>query len=307
MIITLTGSNDFLIKQALDAVTQRFVAANGEHAVERINGETYEPRHLGELLQSASLFAPQRLIILRDAANNKQLWEALADWCDRVPQETTLAIVEPLLDKRTRTYKQLIKHSELKSFAELSERELVQWLQELAREANGKIDAATAAYLVQQVGVDQWQLWQEAQKLLAHNPDIQKAAIDQLVEPSPQASAFDLLDAVLRQKQAIMQTLLARLATTEDPYKFLGLLIGQIHALAIIAHAGARSPDTIAKEASLHPFVVRKLQPLARSLSDQQLKKLIDAVARCDMQLKSTGVDPWLLLEQCLGKIIVRQ
>lgn len=306
MIITLTGTNDYLIKQTLVGLAERFVSKFGVHSVERVSGEELEPARLPELLQGASLFAAERLVVVRDASKNKALWDVLASWLDRVPTETTLVIVESAPDKRTKTYKSLVKLSDLRELGERPEGELVTWLQQLAVSLEGEVDAQAARYLLGQVGTDQWRLSQEVEKLVNFSSVITKESIDELVEATPQASAFELLDGALGRKPEVVKNLLSKLAATEDPYRFFGLLTSQVQALAVVRSAGTRAPDVVAREAGLHPFVVRKTQNLARSTQAADLKAIIDNVAQCDIQLKSTGADPWLLLEQCLSKLATR-
>ncbi len=306
MVILLTGSNEFGIHNALTGLVKRFLSKHGSHALERVDGETLEPTRLPELLQGMSLFAAQRLVVLRDAGKNKPLWEALGEWAERVPAETTLVIVEPTPDKRTRTYKQLQKNGKLQEFAELREPELAKWAQTTAAALEGSLDAKAAAYLVQQSGTNQWLLLRELEKLINYTPTITVETIDLLVEPTPQAGAFELLDSVLNHNARKTSQLLAQLKTIEEPYKLFGLLVSQVHTLALVVSAQGKSPDVIAKEASVHPFVVRKMQPLARGTSYGQLQEVIALVAQTDRQLKSSGVDPWLLLEQCLSKIVAQ-
>jgi DNA polymerase-3 subunit delta len=306
VIYLLTGANEFAARQALNKLIAAALNKHGAHAIERIDGETLDVARLPELLQGGSLFASERLVVLRDAGKNRALWEALGDWAERVPDEVTLAIPESAPDKRTRAYKQLQKYGKLHDFPELNEPELARWASATAKVEGATLDAKTAAYLVRHVGTNQWLLASELSKLIAAGDDITQARVDELVEPSPQASAFELLDAVLQGQQAKAAELLIRLKTSEDPYKLYGLLVSQIQTLAVVATAIGKTPDTIAKEAGIHPFVVKKMQPLARRLRYTQLQKIIAAVALTDIQMKSTGVEPWVLLEQCLGKVAVQ-
>jgi DNA polymerase-3 subunit delta len=306
MILLLSGANDFAARQALDKLVAAMLQKHGAHAIERVDGEALDISRLPDLLQGASLFASDKLVIVRDAGKNKTVWEALGDWAERVPAEITMVILESSPDKRTRTYKQIQKHGKVHDFPELNEHELAKWAMATAKEEGGTLDAKTAAYVVRQAGTNQWQLSGELHKLLAANPTITSEAVDELVEPSPQTSAFDLLDAVLGGKNARAMELLARLKTNEDPYKLFGLLVSQIQALALVATAQGKTPDVIAKDAGIHPFVVRKLQPLGRTLNATQLRGVLASVALADTHMKSTGVDPWVLMEQCLGKIASR-
>jgi DNA polymerase-3 subunit delta len=307
VITLLTGSNEFALKQALAALRGDFVRQFGAHAVEQVAGETLDANRLADLFQGSSLFASMRLVIVHDMAANKQAWEALANYAEADNPSTTVVIIEPSPDKRTKTYKALTKFATVKEFGELSEHDLATWLQKSAQEMGNSLSGEAAAYLVGRVGTNQWLLWQELQKLSNATETITKAHIDNLTEPNPQASVFELLDAVLGHKTATVKELLGPIAATEDPYKFLGLLIAQVHALAIVKYADGRSADTIAKEAGLHPFVVRKTQGLARTVSQAMLMHIVEAVALCDAQLKSTGAEPWLLIEQCLHKLIALQ
>lgn len=303
MIVMLTGANDFAIRQALDKIVGAYLNKFGVHAIERVDGESFDPARLSELLQGASLFASQRLVVLRDASKNKSLWEAMGDWTERVPAEVTLVLVETSPDKRTRTYKQLQKHAEVRDFPELAEPELARWLVATAKDVDANIDHKSAAYLVRQVGADQWRLHTELQKLAAYNPTITVESVDELVEPSPQATAFELLDNVLQGNAAKASDLLNRLRASEDPYKLFGLLVSQAQTLALVVTAGGKPADAVAKEAGIHPFVVRKMQPLTRSISYAKLQEIVVSIASTDVNLKSSGVDPWILLGQCLGKI----
>lgn len=306
MIILLTGANDFGLRQACDALVAEALSKHGAHSIERIDAESFDPARLPELAQGTSLFASERLVMLRDASKNKPLWEALGDMAEKVPDEVSLVLIDSSPDKRTRTYKQIQKHGSVREFPELNEVELAKWVVATAKAEGATLDNRTAMYLVRQAGTDQWKLWSELQKLIAADSTITSETIDRLIEPSPQASVFDLLDSALQGNNAKAMDLLGKLKASEDPYRLFGLVVSQVHTLAVVATAGGKSPDMVAKEGGIHPFVVRKMQPLARSLNYSQLQGIIDSVAKADMQMKSTGADPWTLLEQALGKIASR-
>lgn len=305
MIITLTGANHYLIKQTVDALAAEFESKHGAFGVERVSGEDADVGRLADLMQGASLFAAERLVVLSDASLNKPLWERLGKQLEHVPAQTTLVLVEPTLDKRTKTYKALRAGSDFREFAEPGEGELIRWAASYAKELGGQLEVPVARQLVERVGTDQWRLANELDKLVQFAPQISVAALDALVESTPQASAFELLDAVLARQPQRAQELLARLQLNEDPYRFLGLLISQVHALAVVQAAGQTPADAIASAAGLHPFVVRKSQSLARKLTATHVATMADAVAQCDHQLKSTGIDPWVLVRQCVGKLAV--
>jgi DNA polymerase III delta subunit len=302
MIMTLTGPNTYLIAQTVRVLEQQFREKHGQLSIERVSAEDLSIEDLDSLLQGVTLFAPERLVVMRDVASAKSLAEIISERLEAVPTEITLVFHEPTLDKRTKLYKQLKKISDFREFQTLNEKELITWMQQQATTYGAKLDFQTAQYLMESMGADQWRLSQELQKLANYNSTISKQAIDELLDPTLQATAFEVLDAALARQADRLQQLLHRLAGNEDPYRFFGLLVSQVLALAVVQNAGKRSVDVIAKDAGLHPFVVRKTQALLRS-SPLDLLSMIAALAICDEQLKSSGVDPWILLEQCLGKM----
>ena len=63
--------------------------------------------------------------------------------------------------------------------------------------------------------------------------------------------------------------------------------------------------DTI--DLGMHPFVVKKLRPLARQLSPKDLAELTELAAERDYQMKTSSVDPWIALEDFLFRVALRQ
>lgn len=303
MIITLTGENTYAATQAERQVASAFVAKHGANGIERIDAEELDAARLPDLFQGATLFASVRLVVLKNISANKQIQEPLTEILGNAASDTTVVIADPHLDKRTKLYKFLKANTNFQEFAPLDEHKLVAWVQKRVAEANANISKPDAQYLVQRTGHDQWRLHHEIDKLVSYQSDLNRHVIDSLVEPSPEGNAFELLDAALAGQSQKVTNIVAALKTEEDPYKLFGLLASQVHALAVVAAAGGKSPDIIAKEAGLHPFVVRKTQPIARRMGLQQVQKIAQYVADCDWHLKSTGADPWHLLEVTLQKM----
>jgi DNA polymerase III subunit delta len=303
VIITLTGENTFAARQAERQLIAAFSAKHDPSGIERVDGETLDAARLPDLLQGATLFAPVRLVILKDVSANKPLLEPLGDMLARAADETTVVIADSNLDKRTKLYKFLKSKSNFQDFSLLDESKLVAWVQKGVKESSATISNTDALYLVRRVGHDQWQLRHEIDKLAHYSTPINRDSIDLLVEPHPEGTAFELLDAVFAGHTDKTGVLLAALKNAEDPYKLFGLLASQVHALAVVAMAGTRPADQIAKDASIHPFVVRKTQAAVKRFGQARVTQIARLVADCDWQLKSTGADPWQLLGRALRQI----
>lgn len=292
MITLLTGPNSYAIAEAIRERTRIF---DGE--VEKLDGAELEPRNLPDLFMGASLFSTQRLIVLRGTSANKTLWTELEQWIERVPSETEIILVETNPDKRTKTYKLLQKHATITEYSEPNEAELAAWLQAQARARGVELQTDLLRYFIGYVGRDQWRLMSEFDKLLLADKPLSKELIQDIAEPYPEATAFELLDAVFSGSESRVNELLALLREREDPYQFFGLLSSQVLALFAIVSGGSRRPDEIARDMALHPFVVRKLGSVANKLGKKSIERLIDALAHADERIKTTGVDPWRQLE----------
>ena len=300
MITFLYGPNTFAIRQTVNLKTAEFVRKYGEHGLEKRDAADLAPESLGELLQGVSLFSPERFVLINDAAGNKQVWEGLNDWIERVPDGVHLVLVAESPDKRTKTFKSLQKHSVY--FDSLQQPELVNWL---VGESGKKLDRNLATFLIDRAGENQWLLKNELDKLSLHE-SVTKELIEDLVEPTPQNTVFELLDAVMAGKPDRARQVLANLQSGEDPYKLFGLLANQIHILAMTVAGKGKSQQEVAQAAGAHPFVVRKLSGVAANTTWAEVKEIISNLAKLDKQLKTTGADPWLLIETALMKIANR-
>ena len=288
MITLLSGTNTYATSRYLRTQMDSF-----EGDITKLEGAEIEANQLGDLFMGATLFSARRMVVLRDVSQSKQLWADLEPWIERVPDETELYLVEANPDKRTKTYKMLQKHATVRTLEPLNEAELVIWLQTFARERKIDLSSDIARYFVSYVGHDQWRLQNEFDKLLLADKPLTRELIKDISEPYPEASAFELLDALFAGSTDRVEQLLTLLREREDPYQFFGLLSSQVFAVLALAVGGSRRTDDIAKDMGLHPFVVRKLAPIASRLGKKSIERLVERLAEADMRIKTSGIDPW--------------
>lgn len=303
MIRLLTGENDYEIRARRTRVIAEFRDGKTDEAVTIVDGTTVAVDELPQLLLGASLFAPEKLVVIDDANIQKAVWDKLADYLPDVGEGTDILLVASSADKRTKTYKWLQKNAEIISPSTLNEAQLVSWMQVQARQKGLEIDPSVVRYIIEYTGGNQWQLGNDIEKLSLSGQPVTAELVRELLVPNPASSAFDLLDAALNGNGKRVNELLDGVRAHEDPYRFFGLLSNQIFAILIIAAAGNRPPDTVAKDSGLHPFVVKKTQPLARKLSAAKRVRLAEVAATTDMQLKSSGAEPWVLIAAALKTI----
>jgi len=292
MIITLTGANDFMLRQELRKLRQKFVKEYTEMGLENYDGLDVDPKLLPSILQALPFLVAKRCIIFRQPSAQKIVQEDLEQLLDTVNDTTDLIIVEPKIDKRTSYYKALQKKTDFREFKELDERGLAQWLVGQAKQEEATIGQQDALYLVQRVGANQLLLSNELQKLANYNLAIGRETINELTEPNPQSSVFDLLDAALSDNKAKILALYREQRQQKvEPMAIMGMLAWQLHILALIKTAGERSQSDIASQAKVSPYVLSKTASAARRYNLNDVKRWVREASELDIQLKSRPID----------------
>ena len=299
MITLLTGENSFENERALREIIVSFSGV-----VERVDGADLELRQLPDLLMGATLFAEKRLVIVKKLSENKTIWGVLADWIKRMSSDIHLVLVEEKPDKRTKTYKELqavatVRESKL--WTERDSGRAEQWVVEEAGQLGFALDKKSAHALVERVGVNQWLLSQALEKLSVVD-EVTPQLIESIIDPNPLENVFVLFESALKGDAVKIKKVLGVLETAEDPYRLLGLLSTQAVQLAMLAVSDKPSAE-VAKDMGVHPFALSKLAPAAKRLGRSGARKVIAAFAEADMAVKSSAVDPWLLIERALMKV----
>lgn len=292
MIAILTGPNSYEIIRQTRRITADFVAEHGDLALERLDGEEVSYDRMREALESMPFLAAKKLVILRVPSANKDFIENAEKLLAALGDDTDVIIIEPKLDKRTAYYKLLKAKPGFRECAVLDENGLVRWLCDEAKLAQGSLSMVDARFMVSRVGANQQLLANELQKLLAYDASISHRSIELLVDPLPQSTVFDLLDAAFGGRHAKTLEIYAqqRLAKVE-PQQIIAMIAWQLHILAIIKTAGDRDVQTIAREAKLSPYVVRKSSQLAAVIPYIELKELVRRALDLDVSLKTRAID----------------
>lgn len=292
MIVTLTGANDFARKRELDALAAAFIQEHGDMAVERLDGEEASAERMRESIESLPFLSARKLVVLREPSKQKVFTEKIVDILAASAESTDVIIVEPKLDKRSVYYKTLRKQTDFREFGELDAHGLAQWAVGYVTDHKGTLSGADARLLIDRIGPNQQMVQSELDKLLSFDAAITRKSIEMLVEPTPQGTIFELLDAAFSgNTKRALQLYKEQRAMKVEGLAILAMLIWQVHILTVVKAAGNRSADDIAKLAKLSPFVVRKSQSITRKLSGAQIKQLVSDLLNMDARLKTTATD----------------
>lgn len=287
------------MKRHLDEMMRSF-----DGHVERIDGREVEIGQLSDLLTGATLFQDKRLVIISQLSENKAVWDVLPEWLERLAIDTSVVLVEPKPDKRTVTYKSLIKKVERQEFPLWTNKDTtkaVQWVLDEAMRQDVPLTKSHAQQIVERVGIHQWGLFQAIQKL-ALVDEITSEHIEEIIERRPEENVFALFETALRGDFDRTRQLISTLRLTNDAYQTFGLLSSQVLQLTALARA-SKPASEVAKDIGAHPYVLSKLSHYAERLGASDIQNIVAAAADADRQMKSSGLDPWLLIEKFLMKI----
>ncbi len=298
MITLLIGENSFEIERALRQITADF-----DGVIERIDGSSLQLAQLPDLLMGVSLFATARTVIIRDLGSNKAIWPVLGDWLPRISDDIHLVLVESKPDKRTTAFKVLKNQATVHEFQPWTDRDTLvaeRWVNDESKKLGIDMDKSSVQTLVRWVGIDQWQLFHALEKL-ALVDIVSVDVIKNIIEPNPIENVFNLFDTALRGDVNDLRQMLKILEQSEDPYRLFALLSSQVFQLAAVANA--TKDDNVAKDFGIHPYVVSKLQPIAKKIGKSGASKIITIFAAADDDMKLSRAEPWLLIERALIKV----
>lgn len=298
MIILLTGDNIYEIDQELSRIIDVF---DGEP--ERLDSDRLEVRNLTDIFGGLSLFSTARLVILKRPSENTSVWEALVDWAEK-ESDTTVVLVEPKVDKRTKTYKVLAKSADVRTFMAFGERDgakAEKWLTDEAKRRGVAVDNAAIGEIVRRRGVEQYQLLATLEQLSVLGT-ITVDSVKTHIEATPTENIFVLLEAATGGDAGKIHTMIHTLKLENDPYMTMGLLASQAFALAGLVLSD-KPQGEIAKDLGVSPYVLRNLSSVAKSIDVARLRRIVNTLADADVGLKSSAVDPWVQIEAALASI----
>lgn len=299
MITLLVGENGFEASRAVDALV-----AQSSGTPERISAEKLSISDLPALVMGVTLFASQRLIIIRQLSDNTEVWNALPNWLDRLTDDIHIVLIESKPDKRTKTYKILQKEAVVREFLPWTDRDRMkaeQWVAAEAVREGVSLDKKSAQQLVERVGVDQWLLSSALQKFVGLK-EVTGRDIEHIIDARSEESVFVLFEAALQGRSDRIQEAIRVLRRTEDPYMLMGLLGGQAFQLAVLTVAN-RTAAEVAKLFAVHPFALSKLAPYVKKLGKRGGEYAVYVFAEADSALKTSAAEPWLLVERALLKL----
>jgi len=225
----------------------------------------------------------------------------LAAFLDELPPTTALVFVEDQIDPAQAAACLPPNRAHVRGYQRPRLAELGRWIERRVKQHGGRFEAPAVRQLAQLPADDLGLLDNEIVKLVTYAGDRAVAVEDvELLSASPEATIFDLLDALGQDQRGKALTHLRQLFQRGDRSE---AIIPQIaSALRRLIQArelldqGVRG-SALASRLGVHPFVAEKTERQARLYRIDQLEAALRLLLRTDRAIKTGEADPELALE----------
>ena len=287
MVTILVGSNSYLIRQRVKQIERGYLASHDALSVIRLEANEIEVNDLTAAVSGVSLFAEDKLIILENPSENKDIQEAIESAIATVDDAVHLVIVEGQLDKRSAYYKMLKKQSGFQELSDMNDSDLKKWVTGYVSAKGGAISLSDSGYLIERCGTNQRNLQNELDKIVAYDTQITRATIELLTEPSLSSTIFNLIDEAFSGRvDRALRLYDEQRSQKVEPQAILGMLIWQMHATTMCAAYGSAPASKIASDAGMNPYVIGKAQKIARSMGVNKIREYLRLLRDIDYAAK---------------------
>jgi DNA polymerase-3 subunit delta len=299
MIYFLYGVDSYRSKKKLEEIIDgyRKVHKSGLNLI-YINADNLGFQELNSRINTISMFAEKKLVIIKDIFENEKFCEEFLENIKKLEEAKDIIVVyhegEP--DKRTKFFKKIEKETKSQEFSSLTPSQLIKWVAEEFAKRNTKISSVAQNVLINYVGNDLWRMSNEIEKLCAYKKIIEKEDVELLVRSNTENEIFKTIDALAsKNKKLALDLLHKHLDSGEAPLYLLSMIAYQFRNLLIIKESPYKS--------GLHPFVVQKSNYLCRQFSFDQLKKIYLKIFQIDLDIKSGKIEPETALDLLISEI----
>ncbi len=243
----------------------------------------------------------------------KELLDGLLNYLPRLPETTRLVFVEPQALNATHPVIKLASQQKGKTVVEFKQpnvNDLPRWINERARQHGGAFDAKASARLANLIGGDLRRLDQEIIKLITYvdaKRPVTEKDVTLLVTDASTSSIFDMVDALgKRDGQRAAYELHHLLDQGENPLGLLAMIVRQFRLLIQVKEMQQHnaSPDAIAKQLGVHPFVAKKIGEQARAFRDlAQLEMIYRRLLDIDVEIKMGQTSDVLALDLLVAEL----
>ena len=259
---------------------------------------------------SPSLFSERRALILRDLQDlAEEAKVEITRYLDAVDPTLTLVLVhkggvkgKALLDQIKKSKPELISCDPLKKESEKEE-----FVKNLFLDLGRKASPAAISALVNATGTDLRELSAAVSQLATDSPAgvIEDSHVNKYHQGKIETTGFDVADKVMEGNFAeSLITLRHAITTGTDPVMITSAIASSLRGIAKVSGINrAQKSFELAGELGMAPWQIDKARRQLNGWNANTLTAAVEAIAKCDAQVKGGASDPIYALEQALSRI----
>ena len=306
-IYLLLGSESALADRALTKITAELKNENAE--VTTLFAGDVSVGEISDAL-SPSLFSERRALILRDLQDLiEDAKIEITRYLEQTDPTLTLVLVhkggvkgKALLDQIKKVKPELISCDPLKKESEKEE-----FVKNLFLDLGRKASPAAISALVNATGTDLRELSASVSQLAADSPAgvIDESHVNKYHQGKIETTGFDVADKVMDGNFAeSLLTLRHDLTTGTDPVMITSAIASSLRGIAKVSGTNrAQKSFELAGELGMAPWQIDKARRQLNGWNANTLTAAVEAIAKCDAQVKGGSSDPIYALEQALSRI----
>lgn len=307
-IYLLYGTENYLKKQYRDKLKSALVSDGDTMNFTAFEGKNSNPKEIIDLAETLPFFAERRVILVEDSGFFKNACEELADYLPQTAPDTYFIFVEEAVDKRSKMYKAAKKSGRLVEFAEQNEQLLTRWILARLKKEKKNITASVMQLFLSRTGCDMGNIDRELEKLVCYTMGCDVITAEDVLAVTTEQTTnkiFEMVNAIAEhdQKKAL-DLYYDLLALKEPPMRILFLITRQFQILLHIRDMASSGFDaqTIAKNAGIPSFAVRKNTAQARGFSMAELKAALREGVELEETVKTGRMNERMAVEVFLVK-----
>jgi len=306
-IYLLLGSESALADRALSKITAELRDEQAE--ITTLFAGDVSVGEISDAL-SPSLFSERRALILRDLQDLiEEAKIEITRYLDQTDPTLTLVLVhkggvkgKALLDQIKKAKPELIACDPLKKESEKEE-----FVKNLFLDLGRKASPAAISALVNATGTDLRELSASVSQLAADLPAgvIDESHVNKYHQGKVETTGFDVADKVMDGNFAeSLLTLRHALTTGTDPVMITSAIASSLRGIAKVSGTNrAQKSFELAGELGMAPWQIDKARRQLNGWNANTLTAAVEAIAKCDAQVKGGASDPVYALEQALSRI----
>ena len=281
MIYALYGSDTYRSRKKMNQIIAAFCEKAGAgFNLHRFYAGDQAPGELRAMMDMQSLFTPKKLVVVEGAFADHmaEIMPLASHWKDAKDQHLVLfhEMPDAHAKKQIKAWEPMLTQSQ--EFGELTGAPKEQWIRRESAERDVSLSPAQLHRLADGA-MDSWSVAQEIEKIAVGG----SRETIKITRAMP--TVFDLGDAFFTEKKRAMGMLHRLLESGEDEFGLFSYLVNRSRALVAIKQC-AEERRAVPSWLKIHPFVVKKTESLARSLTPAQCAAFMKRFFEEDFRIK---------------------